>query len=344
MNARSVLAVSGVALRGVYSCLPSRSVDNLACCTDLFGDAVRARNVVSSTGIVSRRIADGGTTSLDLCVQAAARLLDDLRIPRSDVGAVIQVTFTPAQAMPCNACQAQARLGLGKDVIAFDMGLACSGWLYGLHVAALLVKSTGRKVLLLDGDVQTAHVGAADRDVLPLLADAGTATLLVPSDRDETWKFAFMSDGARGAALELPVGGRLGMDGFGVFKFVSTDVLHFIRDFMATVGLSPERVEGFVPHQANMFMVRQLAKSLKIGAERVWTSGDVFGNSASATVPTTIAYRGAAARDVPGAEALNLLVAGFGGGLSASVGQIVLPRTDCPLKVFDYQPPQEKPL
>ena len=332
----SVLSVSGVSLQGLYACLPARSIDNLSCCMELFGDAGRAQNVVKSTGIVSRRVVAPGTSYLDLCVQAADHLLHDLQVSRSEIGAVVQVTFTPESAMPCNACQAQARLGLEKNIVAFDVGLACSGWLYGLYVASLLVRSTGRKVLLLDGDVQTPHVGASDRDVLPLLSDAGTAALLVPAEKGGPWTFSFMSDGAQSAALRLPVGGPLSMDGFGVFKFVSTDVLHFIRDFMAETGLTPEAVDGFVPHQANMFMVRQMAKSLKIEATRVWTSGDVFGNSASATVPTTLAFCGDRVRTTAGKDALKLLVSGFGGGLSASVGLITLPRENCPLKVFDY--------
>lgn len=114
------------------------------------------------------------------------------------------------------------------------------------------------------------------------------------------------------------------MDGLGIFKFVTMDVLYLIRDFMAEAGETPESLDAFVPHQANIFMIQQIAKKLKLG-EKIKISGDVLGNSSSATVPTTIAYTGARGR---------LLVSGFGGGLSASVGVIDIPQ-GCVLKVVE---------
>jgi len=116
------------------------------------------------------------------------------------------------------------------------------------------------------------------------------------------------------------------MDGFAVFKFVAMDVSKFIRGFMAETGTTAEAIDAFAPHQANVYMIRQLAKSLKIPEEKLLVSGDVVGNSASATVPVTIS------RCAKGGE--KLLVSGFGGGLSASVATITLPQ-DCKLRSFD---------
>ena len=124
------------------------------------------------------------------------------------------------------------------------------------------------------------------------------------------------------------------MDGLGIFKFVTMDVLHFIRDFMAEVGATPETIDAFVPHQANVFMIQQIAKKLKFAPDQLWVSGDVFGNSSSATVPTTIAHCGA--KNETAKKIRRLLVSGFGGGLSASVGLIDI-KDDCRLKVFDYE-------
>jgi len=310
-----VLQLNGVEILGIGSCLPARVEDNLVACEKLFGSAERADAVVRTTGIVRRRVADPGVTSLDLCVGAAETLMAATKTRPDEIGAVIQVTFTPARLMPCNACQAQARLGLPKDVVAFDLGLACSGWTYGLYVAGSLAKATGRKVLLLDGDVQTPHLKSDDAASVPLLADAGTATLLAPSEHGDLWRFSFRSDGALGETLTLPVGGTFAMDGFGVFKFVTTEVLHFIRDFLARTGESAAALDAFVPHQANVFMIRKMAKGLGFADAKLMVSGDVFGNSASATVPVTLAHCRPHGR---------VLVAGFGGGLSASVGAIAI--------------------
>lgn len=309
----NVQEISGVKIEGVYACLPKNVEDNLARCTEVYGSEARAQSVVKATGINRRRIAESGVTSLDLCTNAARALFDDAKVDPSEIGAVICVTFTPAQSMPCNACQAQTRLGIPPNIIAFDIGLACSGYAYGLYVASLLAKHIGKKVLLLDGDVQSPVTKKDDEATVPVLADAGTATLLSPSEETAAWKFAFMSMGEGGEALQLPFGGHISMDGFAVFKFVAMDVSKFIKDFMAKIETTPESFDHFVPHQANVYMIKQLAKTLRFKPEAMCVSGDEVGNSASATVPVTMAWCDAHGK---------LLISGFGGGLSASVASI----------------------
>jgi len=318
--------IGGVVIDGICTCLPAKSEDNLARCTEVYGDEKKAMSIVKATGISSRRIVEAGTSSLDLCVRAAQSLIAEVGVAPEEIGAVIDVTFTPERPMPCNACQAQRRLELPKDLMAFDINLACSGWAYGLSVAGMLAKSLGQKVLLLDGDTQTTYMEKSDAATVPVMADAGTATLVAPSeDVTESWKFAFLTDGSKGDALTLPFGGTISMDGLGIFKFVTMDVLYFIRDFMAAENLTPERLDAFVPHQANIFMIQQIAKKLKFPSEKLKISGDVLGNSSSATVPTTIAYTNARGK---------MLISGFGGGLSASVGVIQVSES-CKLKVVE---------
>ena len=332
-----ILNNSLTTIEGIYACIPAHREDNLKRCTEVYGDEKKALSIVKATGIRSRRVVDPGTSSLDLCVKAADALLTDGGIDRESIGAVVNVTFTPERPMPCNACQAQRRLGLSTDLVAFDINLACSGWAYGLFVAGLLARSMGRRVLLLDGDTQTPFMNPADVATVPVMADAGTATLVAPDPQSRLpWQFAFLTNGAKGDALTLPFGGTISMDGLGIFKFVTMDALYLIRDFMAQVGCLPESVDAFVPHQANIFMIEQIAKKLGFGKDKLWVSGDVFGNSSSATVPTTIAYCGAN-MGLAEKDSRKLLISGFGGGLSASVGLIEL-RNNCLLKVLDYEP------
>jgi len=310
------VTVDGVRLAAVCACLPPHAEDNLARCTALYGDAAKAESVVKATGIRTRRVAAPGTTSLDLCLQAAETVLRESRTDPAEIGAVIAVSFTPAQAMPCNACQAQARLGLPRDLAAFDVGLACSGWPYGLFLAAQFARATGRKVLLLDGDVQTPFLRADDAASVPVLADAGTAALVAPASGAPAWSFAFLTAGEQGTALTLPPGGPFAMDGMAVFKFVATDVASFLRRFLDATHADPAALDAFVPHQANMYMIRQLAKALGFRSEQLAVSGDVFGNPASASVPLTLAHAAPRGR---------VLAAGFGGGLSASAVLFDLP-------------------
>ena len=317
--------IKGARIAGVCACVPKNAVRNGA-------------KVAEATGIVTRRIAAEGTTVVDLCVKAAERVLSDTVAKPEDFGAILCVSFTSRDRMPAAAIQAQARLGFPKGIIAFDVSLACSGWGYGLYLAGLLARETGKKVLLLDGDVQSAFTGN-DETTAPLLADGGTATVIENcSDCSDCsivrlpWQFGFVADGEKGGALRLSHGESIKMDGFGVFRFVATDVVNYIKEFQASVNRTIEQSEQsnnrtmtFVPHQPNAYMVRQLAKSLGVDEARTAISCDALGNLSSASVPATIAWKG-----VRG----PILFAGFGGGLSVSVGLIDL-DDGCKLSVLE---------
>ena len=312
-----LLSLDGLRIDGIAACLPRNAVRNGA-------------KVAEATGIVTRRIAAEGTTVVDLCVKAAERVLSDTGAKPEDFGAILCVSFTSRDRMPAAAIQAQARLGFPKGIIAFDVSLACSGWGYGLYLAGLLVRETGKKVLLLDGDVQSAFTGN-DETTAPLLADGGTATVIENcSDCSDCsivrlpWQFGFVADGEKGGALRLSHGETVKMDGFGVFRFVSTDVVAYIKEFALHCSPSPLAF-AFVPHQPNADMVRQLAKSVGIEEARTAISCDELGNLSSASVPATIAWKG-----VRG----PILFAGFGGGLSVSVGLIDL-DDGCKLSVLE---------
>ena len=315
-----ILTLSGVGIDGVAACLPSCAIQN-------------DERIAKATGILARRRAAAGTTVVDLCVAAAERLMDDTGTKPEEIGAVVFVSFTQHHRMPCAAVQSQARLGLANGVIAFDVTLACSGWGYGLYLAALLARQTGKKTLLLDGDVQSEFMKDGDAATEPLLADGGTATIVSPSDTTGAWRFAFVADGAKGDALKLEHGGTITMDGFAVFRFVATDVVRALNDFLSRTELTPASFDAFVPHQPNVYMVRQLAKSVGFDADKTVVSCDTIGNLSSASVSTALAQHLLSRKGRSGRSAV--LFAGFGGGLSVSIGSLELPET-CKAAVFDY--------
>lgn len=305
-------------LAGLAACVPPGRVPN-------------DPKVAAATGIPARCVAADDVSGLDLCLAAARRVLADTGARPEEFGAILAVSFTQLQRMPCLAAQAQARLGFPKDILAFDVLQACAGWGYGLYLAALLVRETGKKVLLLDGDKQSAFLDATDPATAPLLSDGGTASVIEgkrekEEERSADWQFAFLTDGAQGEALRLERGGTIQMDGFGVFRFVATDVVAFLKAFTGACA-----ADFFVPHQPNVYMVRQLAKAVGL-ADRVLISADRFGNLSSASVPTTLAAH--ADTLLAASEPPRVLIAGFGGGLAISAGLIDLPH-DCKLAVVE---------
>ena len=302
----TVAEISGVAIEGLAAYVPPRSIAN-------------DENVAKATGIAARRVAADDETALDLLVRAAERLFAETGADLDSFGAVVSVSFTQHDRMPCGACQAQARLGLPKNIVAFDVMQACAGYGYGLYLSALLARQTGKRVLLLDGDKQSEFLDGSDAATSPLLGDAGTATIVAPAAGATAWKFAFASDGEKGDALRLESGGTIRMDGFGVFRFVATDVVGYLKSFMSSAASDADFL--FAPHQANVYMVRQLAKSVGIAEDRLLVSADRFGNLSSASIPVTLA---AHADRVRGGK---VLLAGFGGGLSVALGMVVVEPT-----------------
>ena len=298
-----------LSIESVCGCVPSTVADNRAILAELVGPA-KADSIVKSTGFPFRRVAASGATVFDLALAAARSALDG--VDPASLGGIVAVTFSAPDRFPALSIRLHHSLGLPSGAAAFDISLACSGYPYGLFAAAQLAAATGKRVLLVDGDVQSAHIDTSDVNTLAVMSDAATATLLAPGGAPAT--FAFLTDGAGGDVLRCGADGKIRMDGFGVFRFVANPVSQFLRDFLSTASAQPDL---FVPHQANMYMVRQLAKSLGLET-RLRTSGERFANPGSCSVPLTIAATGGAGR---------ALLAGFGAGLSAAAALVDIPAT-----------------
>ena len=309
-----MIELSALTIESVFGCVPAHAADNLSILSDLLGRA-KAESIVQATGFSTRRVAAEGQGVFDLALPAARRALAG--VDPSEIGGVVAVTFSHPDRFPALAIRLQHALGLPNEIAAFDLGLACSGYPYGLLAAGQLAAATGKKVLLVDGDVQSAHVDASDPNTLAVMGDAATATLV--SATGGPARFAFRTDGAGADVLRCGVDGKIRMDGFGVFRFVAGPVTEFLRGFIAETG-TPDL---FVPHQANMYMVRQLAKSLGL-TDRLLTSGEQYANPGSCSVPLTLASHTGAAALVAAKSRPRALLAGFGAGLSAAAASVEL--------------------
>ncbi|MBR1588124.1 MAG: hypothetical protein IJ658_07350 [Kiritimatiellae bacterium] len=298
-----------LSLEAVCGCVPSTVVDNRALLTELVGPA-KADAIVKSTGFPFRRVVAPGCTVYDLALPAARSALEG--IEPATLGGIVAVSFSAPERFPALAIRLHHALGLLANAAALDLSLACSGYPYGLFAAAQLAAATGRRVLLVDGDVQSTHVDTSDVNTLAVMSDAATATLLVPGG--EPASFAFLTDGAGADILRCGSDGRIRMDGFGVFRFVAGPVSQFLKEACAAAPTPPSL---FIPHQANMYMVRQLAKSLGLES-RLRTSGERFANPGSCSVPLTLAATEGTGR---------ALLASFGAGLSAAAAFVDIPST-----------------
>jgi 3-oxoacyl-[acyl-carrier-protein] synthase-3 len=324
-----------------------------------FGD--EAKKIIKSTGIITRRVAEADQGVSDLCLPAAERLLADLKWEKDSVDALILVTQTSDYLCPATACLLQDRIGLRRTCAAFDISLGCSGYPYGLWVAASLIASGAvKRVLFLAGEVTTRRTSPDDRGSALIFGDAGTATALEASPGAGPWHFNLGTDGSGGEHIVVPAGGsrlpssertiqkqtpeegstrslgELSMNGVEVFIFSTREVPALVRGLMTEVGKSVDSIDGLVMHQANEFMLKTIAKSLKLPMEKVPLSLREFGNTSSATIPLTMTHAlGAQLQE----RSMNLVLAGFGvgwswGAVEGSFGPMVIsPLVEIPPSV-----------
>lgn len=302
------MRIEGVDIEAVFGCVPENSVDNVAGLTALVG-AEKAESIVKATGFTTRRVAPDGTDVIDLALPAAKRALEGT--DPADVGGIVAVSFSNRDRFPALSARLQHELGLPTSIAAYDISMACSGWVYGLCSAAQMVRLTGKKVLLVDGDVQSAWTDRSDANTLAVMGDGASATLLAPGDG--VWDFAFFTDGGGSDALRCRE--TISMDGFGVFRFVAGPVRKFLASFIQESSLLVGTDPVFVPHQANMYMVRQLADALKL-RDRTIGSGAKYANTGSSSAALSMADGMDGLSNASGRT--PVLIAGFGAGLSAA--------------------------
>ncbi len=303
---------------------------------DTPGQLERLRTMI---GIERRHVAPVGTTTLDLCEAAARDLITGAAVDPATIDAIICVTQTPDHWQPCNANLLHGRLGLAKSAAAFDINQGCSGWIYGLHIAASLLEAGGaQRILLLAGDTVTQCIHPADRATVPLFGDAGSAALLERKEGTTSSWFALHSDGTGHGAIKIPAGAyrqpsdastrierqaedgsvrtdeHLFMSGIEVFNFTLREEPGAIRELLMFAGMSIDEIDAFVFHQANPFILKNLAKRLRLPEEKVpMRTAAHFGNQSSASVPATLAYE---LGDALRMDCKRVVCSGFGVGLS----------------------------
>ncbi len=148
-------------------------------CAKLFS-ANKIRRLMKQTGVESLSVVREGICASDMCCDAAERLFAAGAAKREDIGAIIFLSQTPDYINPATSYLLQARLDLLDDVVAFDVNLGCSGYVYGLYLAATMLGNMpeGRKVLLCCGDSGSRLIHPLDSSTMPIMGDAGAATII----------------------------------------------------------------------------------------------------------------------------------------------------------------------
>jgi len=313
---------------------------------DLFGNESVAK-FSEMTGVKSVCRSNAQQTAGDLGYEAARDLIKRKELNPAEIGILVFITQKPDYRVPSTAFVIHKRLGLSTECICFDVNLACSGYIYCLNlVYSMLASSNADKALLVTGDTSVRTISPYDRTMIMLFGDCGTASLIEKTETTTTASFTHRTDGNRFKAIITPSGAYrnmgaskervewsdgilrsdydINMKGMDVFGFSITDVPKLMKEFMEFNQTTPENYDCFALHQANIYILKQIARKIKIPQDKLPITIDRYGNTSSNSIPLTLSdrYAGTDPKDI------RIFMCGFGAGLSWACADLVINTAD----------------
>lgn len=323
---------NGISISGLAVAVPGQ----LHWVKDLLPDtsAGELKRIMQTTGISRVRLAPPGVCASDLCQAAAEALLEQMDLKAGELDAIVFVSQTPDFILPATSCVLQHRLGMREDVAAFDINYGCSGFVYGLLQAAMLITcGMAQRVLLLAGDVISARVNPRDKALRVDFGDGGSACVV--SQGEGAMVAQVGTDGSGWRHLVIPAGGcrrpmsretarveadkhgnarsenDVYMNGMEVMKFALSRVPKMFETLLHESGWQRDEVDCLALNQTNQIIIDYLNKKIKMPRDKVPVHLESFGNTGSASIPLALVehYTGERPPD-------KTVMIGFGVGLS----------------------------
>ena len=312
------------AITGVQGYVPEYVLDNkeLEKLVDTNDEWITTR-----TGIKERRILKGQKGSSDMGTEAINGLLKKTNSSAEEIDLIICATVTPDMLFPSTACLIADKIG-ARNICAFDISAACSGFLYALTTASKFIESgTYNKVIVVGCDKMSAIVDYTDRTTCVLFGDGAGAVLLEPSlDGHGIMDYILRSDGSGGEFLKMKAGGSLHpashetvdarehyvyQDGQPVFKKAVKSMADVSEEIMQKNNLTADDVAWLVPHQANKRIIDATSRRMGVGDEKVMLNIERYGNTTAGTIPLCLWDWENQLK-----KGDNLILAAFGGGFT----------------------------
>ncbi|NCC25734.1 MAG: ketoacyl-ACP synthase III [Deltaproteobacteria bacterium] len=286
--------------------------------------------IVSRTGIRQRHVAGPGETCSELALEATRKALKNAGLVPEDLTHIILATFTPDAYIPSAACVLENKLGL-KNLPAFDLYAACSGFLYALEAArAFCALHAEARILVVASEVVTSRTDFTDRSTCVLFGDgAGAAVVTNRAERGIRIRDVMLdADGSLGDLLTVRGGGSgwppvmgqpvgrdyfVEMQGREVFRHAVRCMQALSEKILVRNGLNNDDIDLFIPHQANERIIHSLAKKLDFPEDRIMINVDRYGNCSAASIPIALAEAMEFGRFRDGDR---LLLTSFGGGFT----------------------------
>lgn len=260
--------------------------------------------IVERSGIIERRIAKDGVTTCSMGAEAGRKAMERAGVHPGQLDMIILSTATPDRLLPSTAVDLQAELGAGRAA-AFDVGAACSGWLYGMTVAeGMITAGTAETILVVGSEKMSAIVDWKDRATCVLFGDGAGAAVVQRAKTGKGILSTFLrSDGKLADLLYRPAGGATNqfsqqvldersqfvrMAGREVFKHAVRSMSEAAARALDSARLTGDDIDLLIPHQANVRIIEATAKHADISMDKVYVNVDRFGNTSSASIPIAI--------------------------------------------------------
>ncbi len=342
----SFFKFNNIKITGIASAVPTKIVKSMDYAARFGEESVQ--KFIEMTGIKEHRATLEHQTASDLGFVAAEKLLTKKNIDRSSIGVLLFGAHSTDYRRPATACVLHKRLGIGKDCVTFDVGLGCSAFVYCTQIAASLLEcSDAKRALIIVGESMTKMIYPEDKSSVMLFGDGAAAVILEKTQETNCLEGALCTDGNGYRAIIAPAGGfrnledthepmiwadgstrtlyNTNMNGTDVFSFTITKVPKTIKEFLTKTNKKIEEFDCLAFHQANQFIHQQLAKKLKADITKMPLCLDRYGNTSAPAIPLLLS-------DVYGNDSrnldLNMLMCGFGVGLSWGVMSAVINTTD----------------
>lgn len=288
--------------------------------------------IVERTGIRERRIVKPGQPCSDLATRAGRHALAAAGLSPMDVDLILVATCTGDSPLPSTACVVQHNLGAVRAA-ACDVAAACCGFLYALAIADAYVRTGSRAVLVIGAEVMSAITDWSDRNTCVLFGDGAGAVVVGPERGDSgILSIRLRANGHLAGMIEVPGGGSrypagertiseklpyIKMRGNETFKIAVKTMEDAVREVLAATGFSLDQVDLFIPHQANVRILKAVGQRLGLPMEKTVINLDRFGNTSAASIPLAMDE---AARDGRLRTGDLVLLAAFGAGLTWASG------------------------
>jgi 3-oxoacyl-[acyl-carrier-protein] synthase-3 len=346
-------AFKNIRIAGIACAVPSNEVKTESY-KPIFGDE-EVEKFMDMTGVrASHRTSEHQTCS-DLGFRAASELLAKKNIDPNEIGALIFSSHSPDYRRPSTAFVLQHRLGISKEAVCYDISLGCSSLVVGMQTIASIMNSGDiKKALLFVGDTAGKSVCPTDRSSAMLFGEAGAVMLFEKTDNElDRINALIRSDGSGFRYMIVPGGGYRNLhaseelvmcedgnerslmnsfiQGTSVFTFTIFDVPRLIKDFFAKTETSPADYDCFAFHQANLYILKQIAKKTKIPFEKLPITLDRYGNTSGASAIVSLCDKYGKDSDT---KAIKVMSCGFGIGISLGATSFEI-NTDDILPIFE---------